>query len=185
MLKTAKPAKRISDASFKRLKDQLRLDLIEAQQRVRAAGQFPVIVVLAGVRGAGIIDTLNLVNTWMDPRWIATLATDSETEEEREQPPFWRYWRSLPPKGTMGLYLGGWYADPMSAFSAGRDNDAAFRARLARIKDFERTLSDDGALIVKIWLHLTPAQHRRAHDDHRPDSVLGFRASDEIGRAHV
>src|SRR4051812_29973552 len=155
MLKTAKPAKRLSDVAFKKLKDQLRIDLTDTQQRVRAAAKFPVIVVLASVKSAGVIDTLNLVNTWMDPRWIATLAADGETEEEREQPPFWRYWRTLPAKGTTGLYLGGWYVDPISAFSSGRDSRAAFDARLAHISAFERTLTDDGALVVKIWLHLT------------------------------
>jgi polyphosphate:AMP phosphotransferase len=184
MLKTPAPAKRLSDAAFRKRKDALRLDLLDIQQRVRAAGDFPVVVVLAGVRGAGIIDTLNLINTWMDPRWIASFAADRETEEEREQPPFWRYWRALPAKGTIGVYLGGWYSDPIAAFCSKQNDRARFNARLRHIAAFERTLADDGALIVKIWLHLD-IKHHRAADEHRPDRVLGFRASDAAWAHHA
>ena len=46
---------------------------------------------IAGVPGAGMVDTLNLLNTWMDPRWIVTTVFDTPTDEERERPLFWRY----------------------------------------------------------------------------------------------
>ena len=101
----------MSDAEFGKAKDDLRLDLIRLQQTIRKDGRFPVIIVLAGVKGAGVIDTLNVINTWIDPRWVETHAFDDPSGEERERPPFWRYWRSLPRNGAMGLYLEGWYGE--------------------------------------------------------------------------
>ena len=80
------------------------------------APPFPVIVVLAGLDTAGRGETANLLNKWMDPRWIVTQAWGQPSDEERERLPFWRYWRSLPPKGWLGMFLA---ADRTMASAAG------------------------------------------------------------------
>ena len=78
----------LADAAFRELKDQLRLELVDLQQSCRAAAAFPIIVVVSGVQGSGGVDTLNLLNTWMDPRWIATTTFDDPGDEETERPLF-------------------------------------------------------------------------------------------------
>ncbi|MBY0509551.1 MAG: polyphosphate:AMP phosphotransferase [Rhodospirillaceae bacterium] len=170
MFKAAETGTKLSDAAFRAARDQLRFDLVELQQRCRQVAGFPIIIVLAGVQGAGVVDSLNLLNTWMDPRWIHTHAIDRPSDEERERPLFWRYWRSLPAAGNIGLYLDGWYGEAFAKKGGA--------PHLRDIKAFERTLTDDGALIVKIWLHLTAAQQKRKPDTHQLDPVFGFRASD-------
>ena len=71
------------------------------------------IIVFAGVDGAGKSETVNILNAWMDPRWIVTTAFGDPSDEESERPPFWRYWRALPPRGRVGLYLSSWYSPPL------------------------------------------------------------------------
>ncbi len=183
MFKAAEIGAAMTDDQFRALKDRLRLDLIEAQQEARALAKFPVVIVLAGVRGAGVIDTLNLLNTWMDPRWIESHAFGAPSAEELERPPLWRYWRSLPANGTIGLYLGGWYGDFIAAratltSSGGKSNPKSFAADLARATAFERALTDSGALVLKFWLHVDEAHHKASSDAHRVDPLLGFRTSD-------
>ena len=51
----------------------LRTELLEVQRQL-STREFPVIVVFAGVDGAGKGETVNLLNAWMDPRWIVTRA---------------------------------------------------------------------------------------------------------------
>ena len=178
MFKAVKTRAILTDTAFHELKNRLRLDLLDLQQRCRQAAGFPIIVVVSGIRGAGGVDTLNLLNTWMDPRWIHTHVFDAPSDEERERPPFWRYWRSLPEAGNMGLYLDGWYGDDVAAHCRGHTTAPAFAAQIKRIAAFERGLCDDGALIVKIWLHLSKGEQRRRADTHRIDPVFGFRPSD-------
>ncbi|MGE3333062.1 MAG: polyphosphate:AMP phosphotransferase [Rhodospirillaceae bacterium] len=180
IFKSAEKAKALSDGEFRKLKDDLRLDLIELQQKIRNKAQFPVIIVLAGVKGAGVIDTLNVINTWMDPRWVETHAFDAPSDEESERPPFWRYWRSLPAAGAMGLYLEGWYGellglDPKRPVGRGDD-------RLRHIAAFEQTLADDGALILKFWLHLSERHHRKCQEDDGEDPIFGIRPADHAWR---
>ncbi|MCC6914737.1 MAG: polyphosphate:AMP phosphotransferase [Rhodospirillaceae bacterium] len=180
IFKSAEKAASLSDGEFRKLKDRLRVELIDLQQKIRNRGQFPVIIVLAGVKGAGVIDTLNVINTWMDPRWVETHAFDAPSDEESERPPFWRYWRSLPAAGAMGLYLEGWYGellglDPKRPVGRGDD-------RLRHIAAFEQTLADDGALILKFWLHLSERHHRTCQETDDEDPVFGIRPADHAWR---
>ncbi len=184
LFKSAEKPNSMSDAEFGKAKDDLRLDLIRLQQTIRKDGRFPVIIVLAGVKGAGVIDTLNVINTWMDPRWVETHAFDDPSGEERERPPFWRYWRSLPRNGAMGLYLEGWYGELLGLDPkrpVGRRDD-----RLRHITAFEQTLADDGALILKFWLHLSDKQQKKKgkHDEGEigEDPVFGLRPIDHAWR---
>ena len=66
---------------------------------------FPVVVLFGGVDGAGKSETVHLLNEWMDPRWIVNRAFEEPSPDERERPPFWRFWLALPPRGRMGLYM--------------------------------------------------------------------------------
>jgi AMP-polyphosphate phosphotransferase len=131
----------------------LRAELLETQRQLTTA-KFPVIVVFAGVDGAGKGETVKLLNEWMDPRWIVTRAYGEPSDEEGERPEYWRYWRDLPPKGRIGLFLSSWYSRPVLDRVYGRSRMADFDRQLERIAGFERTLTDDGALILKFWMHL-------------------------------
>ncbi len=180
MFKSAESGAKLSDAAFRAAKSTLRLELVDLQQQNRLPPKFPIIVLVSGVRGAGIADTLNLLNTWMDPRWIQAHAVEPPTDEERLHPPFWRFWRSLPANGVMGVYLGGWYARPFADHSAGKMTDSVFRSALEDIAAFEQTLTDEGALIVKIWLHLGKDADAKGQVAHRADASFGFRSGDDV-----
>jgi len=141
---------------------QLRADLLRTQRELSAQGRFPVIIVFAGVDGAGKSETVNLLNQWMDPRWIVTRAFGDPTDEETSRPEFWRYWQSLPPRGRIGLFLRSWYSPPLLDRVHRRIKRAGFDERLTRTVLFEKALADDGAVILKFWMHLgRDAQKKR------------------------
>src|SRR5690606_7724002 len=102
----------------------------------------------------GKSESVQLLNEWLDPRWVVTRAYDTPSDEEKERPEFWRFWRDLPPKGQIGLFLSAWYTDPLLDHVYRRIGRAKLDARLQRIQQMERTLADDGALILKFWMHL-------------------------------
>ncbi|MDD9893595.1 MAG: polyphosphate:AMP phosphotransferase, partial [Gammaproteobacteria bacterium] len=123
--------------------------------------KFPVIVVFAGVDGAGKHETVNVLNEWLDPRWLLTNAYDRPSEEEAQRPKWWRYWRDLPPAGQIGLFLSSWYSQPLVDKVHYRSNDQAFADQLEDINRFEQTLVDNGALILKFWMHLDKGAQRK------------------------
>ncbi len=107
MFQSAELGRKVSKADYERVVPELRVELVALQQRLRDA-DFPVLVVVGGVDGAGKSETVNLLNEWMDPRGIETHAYSIETGNETQRPLFWRYWRDLPPRGGIGLYLSAW-----------------------------------------------------------------------------
>jgi polyphosphate:AMP phosphotransferase len=140
---------------------ELRTQLLLAQEALKEAN-FPVIVLVMGVDGAGKGDVINLLNEWLDPRYLRTHAFGAPGEEERERPPYWRYWMSLPPKGRIGIYVGSWYSNPIANRVNGEVNNTQLEQQLSDINDFEEMLVQDGALIIKFWLHLSlDAQKKR------------------------
>ncbi|HEX2339254.1 MAG TPA: polyphosphate:AMP phosphotransferase [Vicinamibacterales bacterium] len=153
MFEAAELGQEIPKDKYKASVPTLRTELLEVQRQLTAA-RFPVIVIFGGVDGAGKGETVNLLNEWMDPRWIVTRAYGEPSDEESERPEYWRYWRDLPRKGRIGLFLSSWYSRPLLDRVYRRIGRAAFDKELDRIAAFERTLTDDGALILKFWMHL-------------------------------
>ena len=90
----------ISKAVYRREQAKLRQALLEAQNELRQNARFAVLILIAGVEGAGKGETVNLLNEWMDPRFIQTHAFGAPSDEETERPHMWRFWRALPPKGA-------------------------------------------------------------------------------------
>jgi polyphosphate kinase 2 (PPK2 family) len=98
----------------------------------------------------------------MDPRWLSTRAFDEPADVERERPEFWRYWLALPPRGRIGMYMSAWYHSAVLDRVHGAIDDAMLERRIERIVTFENELADDGAIILKFWMHLSrDAQHTR------------------------
>jgi polyphosphate:AMP phosphotransferase len=161
VFEAAELGRKVSKKDFGKVAAALRMELLEAQRQLRTA-DFPVIVVFAGVDGAGKSETVNLLAEWLDPRWFATRAYAEPSEEERERPEFWRFWRDLPPKGKIGVFLSSWYSRPVLERVYGALGAAGLDEQLDRIVAFEKELVDDGALILKFWMHLGKrAQERR------------------------
>jgi len=160
MFEAAELGRTIPKEAFKAQIPTLRTELLEIQRELTSA-RFPVIVVFAGVDGAGKGETVNLLNEWLDPRYIVTRAYGEPSDEESERPEYWRYWRDLPPSGRIGFFLSSWYSRPVLGRVHRRHRAADFDKQLDRIAAFERTLTDDGALILKFWMHLGKKAQRK------------------------
>jgi polyphosphate:AMP phosphotransferase len=67
----------------------------------------------------------------------------------------WRYWRALPPKGRIGIFAGSWYSDPIRKRINGKISQKELDAQAEQINRFEAMLVNEGALVLKFWIHLT------------------------------
>ncbi len=153
MFRTAELGRSVSKDDFHEAVPVLRAELLEIQQQLRDA-PFPVIIVFGGVDGAGKSETVNLLNEWLDPRWLSTRAYGKPSDEMQERPEYWRYWRDLPPKGRIGIFLSCWYSRPLLDRVYEQTTEAELDEALDRVIAFEKELADDGALILKFWMHL-------------------------------
>ncbi len=184
MFEAAELGQRVAKAEFKQRQGELRARLLTLQYRTLELARFPVLVDFAGVDGAGKGSTTNLLNTWMDPRWLRSIGYQAPTVEERARPRFWRYWRDLPPKGRIGLYLSGRYSRPLLGRVYRDIDELEFDRRLAEIIRFENALADDGALVLKFWMHLSEQQQQARFDELSADPMQSYRVTDDDRRNH-
>ena len=181
MFEAAEVGRKLSKSDYKAQVPRLRSELLDAQQELRKA-PFPVIVLFAGVDTAGKGESGNLLNEWMDPRWIVTRGYTDPSGEERERPRLWRYWRDLPPRGRIALFLSAWYSSPIRHRVARRISAAEFDALLDQVSAFERALADDGAVILKFWMHLSKAAQKKRLASFEKDPLQRWRVTKEQWR---
>ena len=160
MFEAAEIGVKVSKKAFALREPELHAALLAAQRRLREA-DFPVIVIVSGVEGAGKGDVVSLLHKWMDARGLETHAFWDATDEERMRPRFWRFWRALPAKGRIAVLFGSWYTQPIIDRAMKATKTDHFDRELERIRHFEDMLVDDGALIVKLWLHLSKKEQLR------------------------
>src|SRR5512132_4215648 len=109
MLESAEIGHRVSRQVYAREEPKLRETLLNAQYDLSQSGRGPVLLIISGVEGGGRGETANKLTEWMDPRHIRVIAFGPRTLEEATRPPARRYWRALPPKGKVGIFLNAWY----------------------------------------------------------------------------
>ncbi|MBI3799005.1 MAG: polyphosphate:AMP phosphotransferase [Deltaproteobacteria bacterium] len=153
MFEIAEVGSQVSQEEYEAQVPHLRVDLINAQYDLRSA-DFPILVLIVGDDHQGCNAVLNLLHEWMDARYLDTHVFGALTEEEQERPRFWRYWRTLPRKGQLGVYVGAWARNAVADRVQEKISDREFERRTAHIARFEQALVDDGALVLKFWLHL-------------------------------
>lgn len=184
MFESAELGHVIDAERYNREMPRLRRELLEAQLELVEARRFAVIIIIAGMDGAGKGDTVNVLNEWMDPRHIQTHAPGEPTETDRARPPMWRYWRALPPKGKIGIFFDAIYSEAIRDRVYGRMGNSELDQALERGNRFEKMLVDEGALVLKFWLHLSEKLQKKRFDKLEKNAATSWRVNKEDWRNH-
>lgn len=168
----------LPEAAYKKQEDTLRTQLVLQQYQLLQRADRTVLLVIAGIDGAGKGSTINLLNEWLDPRHIRTMAFGPLTSEERRRPAMWRYWNTLPAKGQIGIVFGSWYAGLLAKAYAGNLPAAELAATARHIRRFENMLFAEGVQIVKLWFHLSREAQQQRCDRLSANPDTAWRVSD-------
>jgi polyphosphate:AMP phosphotransferase len=165
----------VSRSQYKKRERVLHTELLEVQRQLRSSNS-TLLIIVSGVEGSGKGHVVTQLNTWLDNRNIVTNAYWEETDEERQRPRLWRFWRDLPARGSIGIMFGSWYTRPIIDHVFGQLQDGEFEEDLRQISALEHNLTDDGVILLKLWYHL-PAQiqaKRLAEDKEHLDVVSPY-----------
>lgn len=162
---------------------QLREDLVRLQVELKDA-PYKIVLIPAGVDGAGRGDAINTLMGWLDPRGVETIAVSDPSDEERERPLMWRFWRNLPVNGRIAIFVGSWYTETLREEARGKKALAELDHELRRIRHFERLLADNGTLVVKIWFNLSKDEQGRRLRTLLANDNTAWRVTEEQQRAH-
>ena len=132
---------------------QNRLNVL--QQRLAESGRLPVILVFEGPDAAGKGGAIKRLVGPLDPRGVRVYSIGKPTPLELARHYLWRFWTKLPARGTIAVFDRSWYGrvlvERVEGFAAAEEWRRAYR----EIGEFERLLTDDGALLLKFYLQIT------------------------------
>ncbi|MEN9842057.1 MAG: hypothetical protein RL376_1857 [Verrucomicrobiota bacterium] len=181
--KSPPPAARLPKKTYETRTAVLRERLVQLQVELKTQ-PFKVLFIVAGVAGSGRGEVLNTLGGWLDPRGVETFSFDQPTDEERTRPFLWRFWRSLPPQGKIGIYAGSWYTETLADEARSKKQREVLDHDLARIRSFEKALVDNDTLIVKVWLNLSKDAQRARFKKHEADENTAWRVTADDWRHH-
>lgn len=174
---------RLSKKAYLERASELREQLVQLQVELKKV-PFKVLLIIAGPEGAGRGNLLNTLAEWLDPRGVETFSYHTPTDNELAHPHQWRFWRSLPGIGRIGLYAGSWYTETLRDEARSKSESAHTSSEAERIRDFEKLLVDGGTLIVKVWLQLSKEAQGRRLKSLEDDPATAWRVTDEDWHHH-
>ena len=171
-------SKRPDETELEARIDEARVKLAQRQMKVKE-GKVPVLVMLEGWGAAGKGSVLGKIIKNMDPRFFKVETIDKPSEEELRKPFLYKYFRRIPEVGRFTFLDGGWVDEVVYERLHGNMDDNDYRNKIDSIKRFERTLSDNGYLLMKFFLHIDKKEQKTRITNLLEDKNTSWRVSEE------
>jgi polyphosphate kinase 2 (PPK2 family) len=142
----------------------------------------PVCVVLEGWDAAGKGGAIRRLVAPLDSRHIRVSGFSKPTPDEKRHHFLWRFWPALPGWGGMAVFDRSWYGRVLVERVEGFATDAQWQRAYQEISEFERTLADDGMIIVKLWMHISHEEQRRRFERRAQDPLKQWKLGPEDWR---
>ncbi|WP_298821077.1 hypothetical protein [Chloroflexus sp.] len=167
----------LSKEEYRRLAPELQARLFDLEQMLLEA-RIPTIFVFEGWAGTAKARAIATLTRRLDPRGFRVHSITPPRTYEQQYPWLYRFWLKIPSYGQMSFFDRSWYRELLAAYTANGDRDQ-WRTRCEDAVIFERQLADDGALILKFWLHITRKQQARRFAKLLADPIQAWRVTPE------
>ncbi len=183
MLESIDLSRKIKKSDYKGPKDELDIRLGGLQRRARELG-VPVVIVFEGWDAAGKGTLINELILPLDPRGFDVHSTLAANEEEALRPFLWRFWTRTPARGRIAIFDRSWYRRVLLERAERKMSAEELGQSFEDIRSFERQLTDDGAVIVKLFLHIAKKEQKKRLQKLRDDPVTAWRVTKEDLQRH-
>jgi polyphosphate kinase 2 (PPK2 family) len=142
----------------------------------------PVCVVFEGWDASGKGGAIKRLVAPLDPRHVRVAQFAAPTYDEKRHHFLWRFWPALPGWGGMAIFDRSWYGRVLVERVEGFATEEQWRRAYREIVEFERTLADEGMIIVKFWLHLSSAEQLKRFEARERDPLKAWKLTAEDWR---
>ncbi len=161
MFESAELGHKLTREQYHEEEPALREKLLDVQSELLQKAAFSVVIVIAGMDGAGKGEVTNLLSEWFDPRHVTTHSLGYPNAEQAQRPALYRAWQALPTKGKIGVFVGSWYTRPLHDKTCKVMKNTDFDQSLREIRSFETLLANENVLVLKFWLHLSKKKQKK------------------------
>lgn len=175
--------RRIEKDEFKKVMPGLRERLYRAQKSAWDAG-IPFIILFEGWDAAGKGTSIRALTEPMDPRGFKLYPIRAARTYEKKRPWLWRFWLKLPARGEIAIFDRSWYGRVLVERMEELVPESEWRRAYRDILDFERTIADDGYLIVKFFLHMSKQEQKNRFEKLIKDPLTAWHVAPEDWEHH-
>jgi len=170
--------KKLSKKDYKTRMPHLRGRLYDLQKACWDAG-VPSTILFEGWDAAGKGTAINALTQRLEPRGFKLYPIQAPRTYETHMPWLWRFWLKLPNYGQMAIFDRSWYGRVLVERVEGFTPEVLWRRAYRDILDFERTIEDDGCVVIKFWLHISNQEQRRRFKQLEKDPLTAWHVQPE------
>ena len=116
--------------------------------------KIPVILCYEGWDAAGKGGNIRRIARPLDPRGFDVMPIASPEPHELNRQYLWRFWTRLPRSGHVCIFDRTWYGRVMVERLEGFCTEDDWKRAYNEMNEFERQLTDWGAVVIKFWIHI-------------------------------
>jgi polyphosphate:AMP phosphotransferase len=144
--------------------------------------RLPVIVMYEGWDAAGKGGNIKRLVQGMDPRGFEVIPVAAPNDVEMAHHYLWRFWVRLPKAGHIAIFDRSWYGRVLVERVEGFCSEAAWRRAYREINEFEESLVNFGAVLVKFWLQISPEEQLKRFKERQKTAAKQWKITDEDWR---
>jgi polyphosphate kinase 2 (PPK2 family) len=137
----------------------------------------PSIIVFEGWDASGKGTTIAALTQRLDPRGFKLYPIAAPRTYEQQRPWLWRFWLKVPNRGEMLIFDRSWYSRVLEERVERTIPQKSWHQAYRDIVEFERTLADDGTIILKFFLHISKKEQKRRFQAIEADPLEAWRVT--------
>jgi len=118
----------------------------------------------------------------IDPRHVRVVQFAAPTADEKRHHFLWRFWPVLPGWGGMAVFDRSWYGRVLVERVEGFATREQWLRAYDEINGFERSISDEGMILVKLWLHISDEEQLKRFKRREKEQLKAWKLTDEDWR---
>ncbi len=144
--------------------------------------KIPVVLCYEGWDAAGKGGNIRRVTYPLDPRGFDVMPIASPEPHELNRQYLWRFWTRLPKSGHVCIFDRTWYGRVMVERLEGFCTEKDWKRAYNEINEFERQLTDWGAVVLKFWIHIDSDTQLARFTDRQNTPEKQWKITDEDWR---
>jgi PPK2 family polyphosphate:nucleotide phosphotransferase len=175
----------------KRLKSDI-LKLSGIQEKLYADNRYAVLLVIQAMDAAGKDSAIKHVMSGLNPQGVQVTSFKTPSHLELEHDYLWRHYIALPARGMVGIFNRSHYENVLvtrvhpeyilnenlpGITDTGKIDQHFWNRRFKEINHFERTLVENGTIILKFHLHVSKKEQKKRFLERLDDPAKNWKFS--------
>ena len=183
---------KVDKESGKEKLEKIKIELHSLQELLYASNNYSVLILFQAMDAAGKDSAIEHVMSGINPQGCQVFSFKTPTTEEYEHVFLWRHYKALPERGRIGIHNRSHYENVLvckvhpnyilnenipNYHEVDKIDQQFWDNRYESIKNFEKQLTDNGTVIIKIFLHVSKDEQKKRFIDRINDESKNWKFS--------